>query len=131
LIVVDASALVAIAEREPDGETFVRIIRDEPQLVISAINAVETGLVLIGRGLADIQRLHDWLAELRIDVVLDAPAYPNVIAAYLAYGRRYHRASLNLGDCFAYALAKQLGAPLLFKGDDFRWTDVTPARQPM
>ena len=52
------------------------------------------------------------------------------LRAYLAFGRGVHRAGLNLGDCFAYALAKQLDAPLLYKGDDFSVTDIRPALQP-
>lgn len=52
------------------------------------------------------------------------------LGAYLTYGRGVHRARLNLGDCFAYALAKELDAPLLYKGNDFLHTDIRPALQP-
>ena len=131
MIVVDASALVAIADLEPERDAFLAVLANAQSAVISAINAVETGLILIGRKrLRDVDELNHWLSDLGITVEANAPTHTDVLTAYLSYGRNYHPARLNLADCFAYALAKQRNAPLLYKGDDFRMTDIRPARQP-
>jgi len=131
VIVVDASALVAIADREPERYQLLEAIETAAGAVISSINAVETGLILIGRDrLQDVKQLNLWLGGLRIEVEIAAPSHSSVLAAYLSYGRSHHPAGLNLGDCFAYALAKQLNAPLLYKGNDFALTDIRSALQP-
>lgn len=128
MIVVDASALVAIAEREPEAQQFLTVLDRSKLSYLSPINYVETGVVLIQRRLlADTVELVDWLAGLgvtpREDVELGAAA----LAAYLRFGKGRHPARLNLADCFAYALAKQLDLPLLYKGDDFAKTDIRSA----
>jgi ribonuclease VapC len=130
-MVIDASALVAIADEEPDAELFLEVFSRGDDYLMSSINAVEAGLILVGRGrLEGVDALNRWLLELRIDVEIAAPTHSAALAAYLTYGRNYHPARLNLADCFAYALAKQLNAPLLHKGDDFAKTDVRSALQP-
>jgi ribonuclease VapC len=127
VIVVDASALVAIGDDEPEAERFLDILERNPSC-ISAVNYVETGLILIGRGrLATQEDLDDWLKQLGAKVMPDENLAVAALGAYLVYGRRYHPAKLNLADCFAYALAKALDAPLLFKGGDFPLTDVRSA----
>ena len=128
MIVVDASALVAIAEREPEAQQFLMVLDRSKVSYLSPINYVETGVVLIQRRLlADAAELVDWLAGLgvtpREDVELGAAA----LAAYLRFGKGRHPARLNLADCFAYALAKQLDLPLLYKGEDFAKTDIRSA----
>ena len=128
MIVVDTSALVAIAEREPEKQQFLSVLDWSKVSYLSPINYVETGVVLIQRLLmADAAELVDWLSGLgvtqREDVELGAAA----LAAYLQFGKGRHPAQLNLADCFAYALAKQLGLPLLYKGDDFAKTDIRSA----
>ncbi len=128
MIVVDTSALVAIAEREPEKQQFLSVLDRSKVSYLSPINYVETGVVLIQRLLmADAAELVDWLSGLgvtqREDVELGAAA----LAAYLQFGKGRHPAQLNLADCFAYALAKQLGLPLLYKGDDFAKTDIRSA----
>jgi ribonuclease VapC len=130
MIVVDASALVAIGDFEPDARELLTLLTAS-EAVMTSINYVEAGIVLIGRRrLVSPTDLDAWLALLGIAVRpvedLAAPA----LQAYLTYGRGYHRARLNLADCFAYALAKKLDAPLLYKGNDFSQTDVRPALQP-
>lgn len=130
VIVVDASALVAIGDLEPEAATFAAAIVSS-ECGISAINYVEAGRVLIGRGrLGDKDEFDIWLAKLGVAVVRNADLAEAALGAYLLYGRGYHPARLNLGDCFAYALARQLDAPLLYKGDDFVLTDVRSALQP-
>ena len=128
MIVVDTSALVAIAEREPEKQQFLSVLDRSKVSYLSPINYVETGVVLIQRLLmADAAELVDWLSGLgvtqREDVELGAAA----LAAYLQFGKGRHPAQLSLADCFAYALAKQLGLPLLYKGDDFAKTDIRSA----
>jgi len=72
-----------------------------------------------------------WLARLDVEVGGTDDLSAAALEAYLTYGRRYHGARLNLADCFAYALAKRLNVPLLYKGNDFSLTDVQRALQPM
>jgi ribonuclease VapC len=130
VIVVDASALVAIGDREPDAIDFLSTIRANA-CVISGINYVEVGLVLIGRRrLAAQADMNEWLRFLDVSVHSNDDLGGGALAAYLSYGRGRHRAGLNLADCFAYALAKRLDAPLLYKGDDFAFTDIRSALQP-
>lgn len=127
MIVVDASALVAIGDEEPEADRFLEIL-ERTASCISAVNYVEVGLILIGRGrVATREDLDDWLGGLGVKVAPDENLSAAALDAYLVYGRRYHPAKLNLADCFAYALAKQLDAPLLYKGDDFQLTDVRSA----
>ena len=128
MIVVDTSALVAIAAREPDHTPIMQALLSSDRTVLSAFNYVEAGVVLISRGhLEDRAELDIWLAQLGVAVNSNPEEYTEALAAYLTYGKGRHPARLNLADCFAYALAKQLDAPLLYKGDDFPLTDVRSA----
>ena len=128
-LVVDASALVAIALFEPERDSFLRRLEEADAIFIAPVNVLEAGLAIVLRErLLGLNQFAAWLTQLRVsevDVSGDA-----ALEAYLRYGKGVHRAGLNLGDCFAYALAKQLDAPLLFKGDDFGVTDVRVAVQP-
>ncbi|MFN9928710.1 MAG: type II toxin-antitoxin system VapC family toxin [Phenylobacterium sp.] len=128
MIVVDSSALVAIAEAEPEAGLFAEILADTDIAWLSPTNYVETAMVLIGRGLiADRARLDRFLADSNVQVRHDLSLSEGAVEAFLRYGKGRHPARLNLGDCFAYALAKRLDAPLLYKGDDFALTDVRAA----
>ena len=128
MIVVDASALVAIGDREPEAERFAGVIHQASRAVASPANIVEAGLVLIGRDrFDDIAQFNLWLAELGVETSQDTIDPAAILAGYFQFGRGYHRARLNFADCFAYALAKTLDAPLLYKGDDFALTDVRSA----
>jgi len=130
VIVVDASALVAIFEQEPEGAVLLERLSRAGSATISPVNFVEAGLILVGRGRFEHQSEYaDHLVQLEI-VITDLPLGPDALAGYLAYGKGWHPARLNLADCFAYALAKALDAPLLYKGDDFAKTDVRSALQP-
>lgn len=128
-IVVDASALVAIARGEPEAEAMMQAL-DGVQGWATPVNIMEAGLILVLREARfNPAQFQTWVADQNIaetSIVTSGHA----LAAYLAYGKGVHRAGLNMGDCFAYALAKQLGAPLLYKGDDFPLTDVRSALQP-
>jgi ribonuclease VapC len=131
LIVVDASALVAIGALEPDVQTYLEALSLADGAFLTPVNYVETGVVLIGRDhMHDRRQLDKWLSSLNVELREDTALGTAALDAYRKFGRGYHPAKLNLSDCFAYALAKQLGAPLLYKGDDFAKTDIRSALQP-
>lgn len=129
-MIIDTSALVAILRSEPERTSFEEVIVQDPFPRISAATYLEAGIVVDGRGSPVLGRILDSLiasAEIRIEPVTAAQA---MIArqAYRDFGRGSgHPAQLNFGDCFSYALAKDLDEELLFKGDDFAHTDVRPA----
>lgn len=127
-IVVDTSALVAIALEEPEWEVFIAVLEAATDLFISPITYVELGSVLIGRDhFPSRDVLDEWLAIYRITIAREPAIDAAGLDAYLIYGRGWHPARLNLGDCFSYALAKALDVPLLYKGDDFPRTDIRSA----
>ncbi len=128
MIVVDASALIAIAQSESEELSFLAVLQRADVAHLSAINYVEVGVILMRRQfIQDQVRLDRWLASVNVSINEDLELGPQALAAYLRYGKGYHPARLNLGDCFAYALAKAIDAPLLYKGDDFGQTDVRSA----
>jgi ribonuclease VapC len=128
LIAVDASALVAIAFNEPEKPVFTAILSSTDGAWLAPINYVETGLILRQKRLITTRlQLDEWLADYGVVVDHESPLAQSALEAHLAYGKGLHPARLNLGDCFAYALAKQLDAPLLYKGDDFAKTDIRSA----
>jgi len=133
LIVVDSSAVVAIALREVGYRRLAQRIADEPGATISVANYVESGQVLARRQLHDPQQalteFHGLLRRLNIDLApIDEAQARIALQARIRYGRGFgHRARLNYSDCFAYALAKARDLPLLFVGDDFTHTDVISA----
>jgi len=126
-MIIDTSALVAILRQEPEARRFAEAIETAPVRRISATTYVEIGAVIDGGRDPVASRLVDQLlttAGIVIEPVTEAQAR---IArdAYRDFGKGSgHAAGLNFGDCFAYALAKATGEPLLFKGDDFSRTDV-------
>lgn len=131
MIAVDSSALVAVGAGEPDGDDYLSRLLAASQARIANINYVETGIILIARGhLEDQSALDRWLARLGVTVADDVRIASTALEAYLRFGKGIHPARLNLADSFAYALAKQLDAPLLYKGDDFALTDIRSALQP-
>jgi len=128
-MVVDTSALVSMLIGEPDGPNFARLLRDSPKKRISAANYVELRIVMLRRtGGLDPALASDIIERAGIEVVPVSRRQADLAAeAYRTYGKGRHRAALNFGDCFAYALAKQRDAPLLYKGTDFAATDITRA----
>lgn len=128
-IVVDASALVAIALDEPEAEAMMAAL-DGVQGWATPVNIMEAGLILVLReGLFTPAQFQDWLADRNVAETHSVTS-AHAFAAYLQYGKGVHRADLNMGDCYAYALARLMGAPLLYKGNDFVLTDVKSALQP-
>jgi ribonuclease VapC len=128
-VIVDSSALIAILFKEPDGRRYLEALAAEERPVTSAVTFVETAMVTEGRGGAAAGAGFDvLLTELAIETIpVDARQASIARDAWRRYGKGRHPAGLNLGDCFAYALAMARGEPLLFKGDDFARTDVKAA----
>ena len=128
-MIVDSSALLAVILNEEDEPQYSAAMIDAPVLRMSAANWVEAAVVVDSyKNPAVAIRFDDLLDALRLEIepVTIEDAY-RTRAAYSDYGRGRHRARLNFGDCFAYALAKRFAEPLLFKGNDFSQTDIEPA----
>jgi ribonuclease VapC len=126
VIAVDTSALVAIALQEPQGDACAIALRDEAEVVISAATIAEALIVSAGRNFTpDMMALLD---ALHCEIVpVTAGTAKRIGEIYQQWGKGFHPAALNFGDCFAYALAKERDCPLLYVGDDFAKTDVTSA----
>ena len=128
MIVVDTSAVVAVMMREAEADAVREALMKASARAMAAGNYLECALVMSGRRLGGRADLDEWLTLRRIDIL---PVDRNLAAlaadAFATYGRGRHPAGLNYGDCFAYALAKSLRAPLLYKGEDFARTDITSA----
>jgi ribonuclease VapC len=128
-MIVDTSAIVAILDQEPEADRIARTLASTSERVVSAATLVEVGIVMQARrgddGARDLDLL---LAKLRIEILPFTARQAEIARkAFRRYGRGRHDAKLNFGDCFAYAVAKDESAPLLFKGDDFGQTDVMVA----
>jgi ribonuclease VapC len=130
-MIIDTSALVAILRDEREAKDCALAIERNPTRRVSAANFVETALVIDGsRDPIASRRFDDLVKEARIVIEPVSEAQARIAReAYRDFGKGSgHPAKLNFGDCFAYALAKTTGEPLLFKGDDFIHTDIIPAR---
>ena len=133
MTVVDSSAIVAILFGEPSAASLIACLAADPDRVMSVASYLETGTVLAGRRTSDrlraIDDLQAFLDEAGVTLAsVDAVQARLALHARIVYGRGMGGSgSLNFGDAFSYALAKSLGAALLFVGDDFRTTDVEPA----
>ena len=127
MIVVDTSALLAIIQDEPENLRFYEIIKQTDRAMISTISVLEAGMVLRARrGPNAVATLMDLIESLAIEPIpFDITLAVGALDAFARYGKGFNPAArLNLGDCCSYALAKKLGASLLFKGNDFIHTDV-------
>jgi len=127
MMVVDTSALMAIALKEPQGQACMDAIIQAEMLLMSAGTLAELLIVASRRHFAqDVKQL---VADLDFEVVPVTEASARSMAqAYQRWGKGNHPAKLNYGDCFAYALATERNYPLLYVGDDFMQTDVLSAR---
>ena len=129
-MVIDTSALIAIMGDEPERHIFNELIAAATATCISAANLLETRMVLFaGSGDNAILALDAFLLKSGITVAEVSPRIADIaFDAYRHFGKGTgHSAALNYGDCFSYALAKYLDAPLLFKGNDFSQTDIASA----
>ena len=128
-MIVDTSAIIAILKDEEDAPAIGAVLSRSRNCRMSAVSYVEAGVVVDGsRNPVLSRRFDDLLRDVEVSL---EPVTLNQAwiarAAYRDFGKGRHRAGLNFGDCFAYALAKEKGEPLLFKGDDFCHTDVESA----
>ncbi|HTE39129.1 MAG TPA: type II toxin-antitoxin system VapC family toxin [Reyranella sp.] len=128
MIVVDTSAIIALLLGEAEAAQYANLLADAPDVRMSAVTDYEARVVLRPRGPAMIFRYDALLAEIGVSIVpFDQEQARLAFEGYRHWGKGVHPAALNLGDCAAYALAKTLDAPLLFKGADFARTDVRRA----
>jgi ribonuclease VapC len=126
-MVVDTSALVAILREEPEGHAFEKRLALANDPLVSAATLFECSMVQ-ARFAKGLQNLDDLMISAGIRVApVDVTQAHAARDAWLRYGKGRSPARLNFGDCFSYALAKTTDRPLLFKGEDFAQTDVTPA----
>jgi ribonuclease VapC len=129
-VILDSSAVVAVLRDEPEAFVMAKAMSLAEVCGISAVSYLEAAIVIdSARDPIASRRFDDFFREASI-VIEPATVNQAKIArdAYRDFGKGRHRAGLNFGDCFAYALAKEKGESLLFKGDDFCHTDVEPAR---
>jgi len=131
-MVVDTSALIAILEREEDAETIVSALEGGSLRLISAGTLLECTIVALARrGEAGVDLLREFVSAAGIETVSVTSDLAKIAyEGYVRYGKGRHAAGLNFGDCFAYALAKNTGESLLFKGNDFAKTDLVAALPP-
>ena len=128
-MIVDSSAIIAILRDEPDAAEISEALSQAVIRRMSAVTYVESAIVTDGnRDPVLSRRFDDLLRDLRMQIESVTPRQAEIARyAYRDFGKGRHKAGLNFGDCFAYALAKEMDEPILFKGDDFRHTDVEPA----
>ena len=125
-MVIDTSALAAIFFAEPDRQKFLAAITAADSRLVSAASVLETGIVLEARlGEAAGREFDLFVVRANLQIVpVDAEQADLARSAWRKFGKGRHPAGLNFGDCFAYALAKFSGEPLLAKGTDFARTDI-------
>lgn len=128
-MIIDTSALLAILLGEPDSGRYEDAIAGAWPRRMSAIALLEAAMVVESRSGAKAGHELDVLLEkAAVELVPVTSEHANAARlAWRRFGKGNHRAALNFGDCFAYALAKTTGEPLLFKGEDFSHTDIEPA----
>lgn len=125
-MILDTSALAAIFFNEPERTLYTQLIHGADRCLMSAANFLELSIVLEGQIGTDAVRQCDMFFR-RAGILIEPFTVEQTHLARQAFhdfGKGRHPAGLNFGDCFAYALARQTGEPLLFKGNDFRKTDI-------
>lgn len=128
-MVVDSSALLAILLNEPERAAFLQKLSEADNVLLSTATFLEIFIVYAGRvGPSEIAELEDLLETFSITLVAFTPEQSlEAQQAWLQFGKGNHKAKLNFGDCFSYALSKVSRQPLLFKGKDFAHTDLARA----
>ena len=129
-MIIDTSAIIAILRSEPEAKSFARVIADAATRRVSAISFVKSAVVIdASRDPIATRRFDDFITEANISIEPVTEIQARIAReAYRDFGRGSgHPANLNFGDCFAYALARTSGEPLLFKGNDFVHTGITSA----
>ena len=129
-MILDTSALIAVLFAEPEADAFIRLIHDADRCLISAGSFLELSIVIERQAGPEAARQCDMFFR-RAGIIIEPFTVEQAHIARQAFhdfGKGRHRAGLNFGDCFAYALSKVTGEPLLFKADDFKKTDIAGAR---
>jgi ribonuclease VapC len=128
-MIVDTSVIIAILRDEPDAAAIREVLARPQVRRMSAVSYVEAGVVVdSNRNPVLSRRFDDLLRDVQIGVEPVTLNQARIAReAYRDFGKGRHKAGLNFGDCFAYALAKETGEALLFKGNDFRQTDIESA----
>ncbi len=127
-VVLDSSVVFAILLGEPDAHLYSLRLAGSTKRFMSTVTRLEISLVALSRGSDGLARAQDMLDRIQPQLVaFDAQQAIAAERASLTYGKGRHPARLNFGDCCAYALAKSLNLPLLYKGHDFAQTDITSA----
>lgn len=131
MIAADSSALVAVVLGEDDAERFLLTLETNP-VSLSCVSLTEAAIVVEARQGLDAARDLDLLVDATVDVLVpvDRDHVRVAVDAWRRFGKGRHRAGLNFGDCFSYAVARIHSLPLLFKGDDFTRTDLVSVLQP-
>ncbi len=129
MIVVDTSALIAIIKDEEMGWACSNIMAREPRIIMSAGTLVEARIVALGA--RRLSTLDEIIAGSIAEVIPVTDERARFVSdVYWRWGKGFHRAGLNFGDCFAYATALEFDCPLLYIGNDFAQTDVRSALPP-
>jgi ribonuclease VapC len=125
-MVVDSSALLAVLLGEPEAPAIAKALANQPPCLISAVSELETAIVIETRkGQEGLEQLKRLLVDTAVETVpMSVEQVRLARDAYTRFGKGRHPAALNLGDCCSYALAREHGEPLLFKGGDFSQTDI-------
>ncbi|MBT9585453.1 type II toxin-antitoxin system VapC family toxin [bacterium] len=133
-MILDTSALVAVFYHEPEREEFLRLIAEAPACSMSIANFLELSMVVERQLGPDASRQVETFfrrAGISVEPVTVEQGYL-ARQAFLDFGKGRHPAGLNFGDCFAYALARAMNEPLLYKGNNFLLTDMlSAANQPI
>ncbi|MDD2324880.1 MAG: type II toxin-antitoxin system VapC family toxin [Alphaproteobacteria bacterium] len=124
-MLVDSSALVAVLEEEPEAALFASLMYDAEHLYLSAATLLEVSIVMQSRRKERGENaLNELLSLYKVEIVPFTSDQADLARrAHKRYGRGNHPAKLNFGDCISYAVAKDMGEPLLYKGEDFDKTD--------
>ena len=128
-IVVDMSAVVAILQSDDGHDVLIEHLACAPRRLMSAATRVELGMVVEARyGMPGRELVDRFLRDAAVELVaVDAGTADRALSAWRRYGKGRHRAALNFGDCFSYALAEDTGFALLCTGEDFTATDLPTA----
>ena len=130
-MILDSSAVLAMLFGEPEAAAFAEAAEEATDRAISAASWLEAAIVADNRSSVAAAEFAGLMARLDLEIVpFTANQAMRAREAHRRYGKGRHKAALNLGDCFAYALAKERGHALLFKGEDFAATDIEPAIKP-
>jgi len=128
-VIIDSSALLTVVLREPERERYLDAMLNANSRRMSVANWFESSMVIDSRGSPTASsRFEEVIRLLQLELEPVSGSQAELARrAWQLFGRGNHRARLNFGDCFAYALAREKSEPLLFKGDDFSQTDIEPA----